>query len=157
MKILNEKVLIDGIDKIILKALVKNARISIMEISKLVGISGAAVHQRLKKLENSDLIKGSQININTKILGYKTMAFIGIYLDKAIINNPEAVKNLKLIPEVIECHYTTGNWSIFIKILCKDNQHLMNILNDKIQAINGVSRTETYISLEQQIDRQIDL
>jgi Lrp/AsnC family transcriptional regulator for asnA, asnC and gidA len=157
MKILNEKVLIDGIDKIILKALVKNARISIMEISKLVGISGAAVHQRLKKLENSDLIKGSQININTKILGYKTMAFIGIYLDKAIINNPEAVKNLKLIPEVIECHYTTGDWSIFIKILCKDNQHLMNILNDKIQAISGVSRTETYISLEQQIDRQIDL
>ena len=157
MKILNEKVLIDGIDKIILKALVKNARISIMEISKLVGISGAAVHQRLKKLENSDLIKGSQININTKILGYKTMAFIGIYLDKAIINNPEAVKNLKLIPEVIECHYTTGDWSIFIKILCKDNQHLMNILNDKIQAINGVSRTETYISLEQQIERQIDL
>jgi len=157
MKILNEKVLIDGIDKIILKALVKNARISIMEISKLVGISGAAVHQRLKKLENSDLIKGSQIKINTKILGYKTMAFIGIYLDKAIINNPEAVKNLKLIPEVIECHYTTGDWSIFIKILCKDNQHLMNILNDKIQAINGVSRTETYISLEQQIDRQIDL
>ena len=103
MKILNEKVLIDGIDKIILKALVKNARISIMEISKLVGISGAAVHQRLKKLENSDLIKGSQIIINTKVLGYKTMAFIGIYLDKAIINNPEAVKNLKLIPEVIEC------------------------------------------------------
>ena len=157
MKILNEKVLIDGIDKIILKALVKNARISIMEISKLVGISGAAVHQRLKKLENSDLIKGSQIIINTKVLGYKTMAFIGIYLDKAIINNPEAVKNLKLIPEVIECHYTTGDWSIFIKILCKDNQHLMNILNDKIQAISGVSRTETYISLEQQIDRQIDL
>ena len=157
MKILNEKVLIDGIDKIILKALVKNARISIMEISKLVGISGAAVHQRLKKLENSDLIKGSQININTKILGYKTMAFIGIYLDKAIINNPEAVKNLKLIPEVIECHYTTGDWSIFIKILCKDNQHLMNILNDKIQAINGVSRTETYISLNQQISRQIKI
>tara|TARA_Y100000992_G_scaffold275115_1_gene218449 strand:- start:43 stop:516 length:474 start_codon:yes stop_codon:yes gene_type:complete len=157
MKILNEKVLIDGIDKIVLKALVKNARISIMELSKLVGISGAAVHQRLKKLENSNLIKGSQININTKILGYKTMAFIGIYLDKAIINNPDAVKNLKLIPEVIECHYTTGDWSIFIKILCKDNQHLMNILNDKIQAINGVSRTETYISLEQQIDRQIDL
>ena len=157
MKILNEKVLIDGIDKIVLKALVKNARISIMELSKLVGISGAAVHQRLKKLENSNLIKGSQININTEILGYKTMAFIGIYLDKAIINNPEAVKNLKLIPEVIECHYTTGDWSIFIKILCKDNQHLMNILNDKIQAINGVSRTETYISLEQQIDRQIDL
>ena len=126
-----------------------------MEISKVVGISGAAVHQRLKKLENSDLIKGSQININTKVLGYKTMAFIGIYLDKAIINNPEAVKNLKLIPEVIECHYTTGDWSILIKILCKDNEHLMNVLNKSIQDISGVSRTETFISLNQQIDRQI--
>ena len=83
------------------------------------------------------------------------MAFIGIYLDKAIINNPEAVKNLKLIPEVIECHYTTGDWSIPIKILCKDNEHLMNVLNKSIQDISGVSRTETFISLNQQIDRQI--
>jgi Lrp/AsnC family transcriptional regulator for asnA, asnC and gidA len=132
-----------------------DARKSINEIGKNAGISGAAVHQRLKKLENAKLISGSQIIINPKILGYKTMAFIGIYLDKAIINNPEAVKNLKLIPEVIECHYTTGDWSILIKILCKDNEHLMNVLNKSIQDISGVSRTETFISLNQQIDRQI--
>ena len=84
------------------------------------------------------------------------MAFIGIYLDKAI-RNPYAVEQLKKIPEVIECHYTTGNWSILIKILCEDNEHLMTLLNDKIQTIEGVSRTETYISLIQQIKRQIQV
>ena len=84
------------------------------------------------------------------------MAFIGIYLDKAI-RNPEAVKQLQKIPELIECHYTTGNWSIFIKILCEDNEHLMTLLNHKIQTIEGVSRTETFISLNQQINSQIQL
>ena len=148
--------LIDGLDKVILKALMTNARKSINEIAKTAGISGAAVHQRLKKLEKTNLISGSQLVINPKVLGYKTMAFIGIYLDKAI-RNPEAVKKLEKIPEVIECHYTTGNWSILIKILCEDNQHLMNVLNHKIQTIEGVSRTETFISLNQQIKRQIQI
>lgn len=156
MKKENKKVLIDGLDKVILKALMTNARKSINEIAKTAGISGAAVHQRLKKLEKTDLISGSQLIINPKVLGYKTMAFIGIYLDKAI-RNPEAVKQLEKIPEVIECHYTTGNWSILIKILCEDNQHLMNVLNHKIQTIEGVSRTETFISLYQQIKRQIQI
>jgi Lrp/AsnC family transcriptional regulator for asnA, asnC and gidA len=152
----NKKVLIDGLDKVILKALMTNARKSINEIAKTAGISGAAVHQRLKKLEKTNLISGSQLIVNPKVLGYKTMAFIGIYLDKAI-RNPEAVKQLEKIPEVIECHYTTGNWSILIKILCEDNQHLMNVLNHKIQTIEGVSRTETFISLDQQIKRQIQI
>ena len=156
MKKENNKVLIDGLDKVILKALMTNARKSINEIAKTAGISGAAVHQRLKKLEKTNLISGSQLIINPKVLGYKTMAFIGIYLDKAI-RNPEAVKQLEKIPEVIECHYTTGNWSILIKILCEDNQHLMNVLNHKIQTIEGVSRTETFISLNQQIKRQIQI
>ena len=156
MKKENKKVLIDGLDKVILKALMTNARKSINEIAKTAGISGAAVHQRLKKLEKTNLISGSQRIVNPKVLGYKTMAFIGIYLDKAI-RNPEAVKQLEKIPEVIECHYTTGNWSILIKILCEDNQHLMNVLNHKIQTIEGVSRTETFISLNQQIKRQIQI
>jgi Lrp/AsnC family transcriptional regulator for asnA, asnC and gidA len=94
--------------------------------------------------------------VDTKVLGYSTMAFIGIYLEKAS-SNPEVVKELKKIPEVLECHYTTGNWSILIKIICRDNEHLMQLLNKKIQPIDGVSRTETYISLEQQIERQIQL
>ncbi len=148
--------MIDGLDKIILRALMKDARKSINEIAKTAGISGAAVHQRLKKLENSGLITSSQIVLNPKILGYKTTAFIGIYLDKAM-RNPEAVKQLEKIPEVIECHYTTGNWSVLIKILCEDNEHLMSLLNQRIQPIEGVSRTETFISLNQQIKRQIQL
>ena len=94
--------------------------------------------------------------VNPKVLGYSTMAFVGIYLDKAA-RNLEAVKELRKIPEVLECHYTTGNWSILIKLICRDNEHLMQLLNKKIQPIDGVSRTETYISLEQQIERQIQL
>ena len=156
MKITNKIISVDKIDKIIIKGLIKNARISIMQLSKLSGISGAAVHQRLKKLENSNLITGSKISLNAKLLGFKTIAFVGVFLDKAMINT-EAVKKLDEIPEILECHYTTGNWSIFLKILCRDNEHLMNILNKKIQTIKGVSRTETFISLNQQIDKQISL
>ena len=156
MKITNKIISVDKIDKIILKGLIKNARISIMQLSKLAGISGAAVHQRLKKLENSNLITGSKISLNAKLLGFKTIAFVGVFLDKAMVNT-EAVKKLDEIPEILECHYTTGNWSIFLKILCRDNEHLMNILNKKIQTIKGVSRTETFISLNQQIDKQISL
>ena len=84
------------------------------------------------------------------------MAYVGIYLDKAM-SNPVAVKALEQIPEVLECHYTTGNWSILIKVLCRDNEHLMQVLNNKIQQIDGVSRTETFISLDQQIERQITI
>lgn len=156
MKLTNEIVEIDGIDKEVLRNLMEDARKPILEIARKIGISGAAIHQRLRKLENSGLISGSKFVINPRMLGYHTMAFIGIYLDKAM-RNPEAVKQLKEIPEVLECHYTTGNWSILIKILCKDNEHLMNVLNHKIQSIEGVSRTETFISLNQQIDRQISI
>ncbi|WP_046756330.1 Lrp/AsnC ligand binding domain-containing protein [Kordia jejudonensis] len=156
MKVVNEQIEIDGIDKEILRALMQDARTPILSIARTIGISGAAIHQRLRKLEDAKLIVGSKFIINPKVLGYKTMAFIGVYLDKAM-RNPSAVKELEQIPEVMESHYTTGNWSLLIKILCKDNEHLMHILNHKIQAIKGVSRTETFISLNQQIDRQIEV
>ena len=154
MKLVEKKVLLDGIDKIIIKHLLKEARTPIQILSNACGISGAAIHQRLKKLENTGVVSGSQIILNPKILGFNTVAFIGIYLDKAI-RNPEAVRQLKNIPEVIECHYTTGNWSIFVKLLCRDNEHLMQLLNKNIQSIEGVSRTETFISLQEQISRQV--
>ena len=147
---------IDGIDKIILRSLIKDARTPVLEISRNVGISGAAIHQRLRKLEKSGLISGSKFVINPKAMGYKTMAFVGVFLEKAK-NNSDAVRQLKRIPEVLECHYTTGEWSILIKVLCKDNEHLMSVLNKNIQGISGVSRTETFISLDQQIDRQIKI
>ena len=123
------------------------------EIAKNIGISGAAIHQILRKLEAQNLIIGSSIKVDTKILGYTTMAFIGIFLDTAT-NNKTVVNELKEIPEILECHYTTGDWSILAKLICKDNEDLMNILTKNIQIIDGVSRTEKYISLEQQIDRQ---
>jgi len=156
MKLIDQNIHIDGIDKKILRALMKNARTPILQIAREVGISGAAIHQRLRKLEKSELLSGSKFIINPKALGYTTMAFVGIFLDKAI-SNPEAVKQLKRIPEVIECHYTTGKWSVFIKIICKDNEHLMHLLNNNIQSIKGISRTETFVSLQQQIDRQIKI
>lgn len=145
---------IDGIDKKILRALMADARTPILEIARNVGISGAAIHQRLKKLEKSKLISGSKFIINPKVLGYSTLAFVGIYLDKAV-NTENIIRELKKIPEVTECHFTTGSYSIFIKLLCLNNAHLMYLLNNKVQTITGVLRTESLISLEQQIDRQI--
>lgn len=156
MKINSLVVEIDGIDKEILRDLMEDARKPILQIANKIGISGAAIHQRLRKLEQSGVVSGSKLVVNQKILGYNTMAFVGVYLDKAA-RNAEAVKELKKISEVLECHYTTGNWSILIKIICRDNEHLMQLLNARIQTIEGVSRTETFISLEQQIDRQIQL
>jgi Lrp/AsnC family transcriptional regulator, regulator for asnA, asnC and gidA len=156
MKINSLQIEIDGIDKEILRYLMEDARKPILQIAAKIGISGAAIHQRLRKLEQAGVIAGSKFIVDTKVLGYSTMAFIGIYLDKAS-SNPEAVKELKKIPEVLECHYTTGNWSILIKVICRDNEHLMQLLNDKLQPISGVSRTETFISLQQQLERQIQL
>lgn len=156
MKINQLQIEIDGLDKEILRNLMEDARKPILQIAHKIGISGAAIHQRLRKLEEAGVIASSKLIVDNKVLGYKTMAFIGIYLDKAS-SNAEAVKELKKIPEVLECHYTTGNWSILIKMICRDNEHLMQLLSKKIQPIEGVSRTETFISLQQQIERQIQL
>lgn len=156
MKTNHLQIEIDGIDKEILRDLMEDARKPILQIAKKVGISGAAIHQRLKKLEQAGVIIGSRFIVDNKVLGYTTVAFVGVYLEKAA-NNSDAVRELKKIPEVLECHYTTGNWSVLIKIICRDNEHLMQMLNKKIQTIEGVSRTETFISLDQQIERQIQL
>ena len=147
---------IDGIDKIIIKSLIKDARTPILSIAREVGISGAAIHQRLRKLEKSNLIESYKMTINSKTLGYNTTAFVGVFLDSSS-QYSSAIKRLKEIPEVVESHYTTGNYAIFIKILCKNNEDLMNILNKNIQRIKGVLRTETFISLDQQINRQISI
>lgn len=147
---------IDGIDKIIIKRLVEDARTPILTIAREVGISGAAIHQRLRKLEYSELIVGSKMVLNPKALGYTTTAFVGIFLESASMYST-AIKRLKEIPEVVESHYTTGNYAIFIKIMCKNNEDLMHLLNQDIQSIKGVARTETFISLDQQINRQIKI
>ena len=152
----SKDLVLDGIDKQILNALMKDARMSLTAIGRDIGISSVAVNQRIKKLEQSGLIDGTKLVINPKIIGYRTEAFVGVFLD-ASSKYKEAINRLKEIPEVTESHYTTGNYAILLKILCRDNEHLMQVLNNQIQKIKGVSRTETFISLEQQISRQIKL
>ncbi|MFK8061424.1 MAG: Lrp/AsnC family transcriptional regulator [Polaribacter sp.] len=147
---------IDGIDKKIIRNLVKDARTPILSIAREVGISGAAIHQRLRKLEKNKLIDGYHMKINKKSLGYATIAFVSLYLESSAVMS-SIIKRLKEVPEVIECHYTTGSFNIFIKVLCKDNEDFMRLLDTKIKVINGVFKFETFISLNQQIDRQIHI
>jgi len=145
---------IDGIDKKIIRSLIKDARIPILSIARDVGISGAAIHQRLRKLEKSNLIDGYQMIINPKSLGFNTTAFVGVYLNNSAVLS-SVIKRIKEIPEVLESHYTTGDFTIFIKVVCKKNEDLMQLLDTKIKVIKGVSKFETFISLNQQIDRQV--
>lgn len=145
---------IDGIDKKIIRSLVKDARVPILSIARDIGISGAAIHQRLRKLEKSKLIDGYQMKINPEALGCTTIAFVGVYLETTAVLS-SIIKRLKEVREVVECHYTTGNFTIFIKVLCKDNEDLMCLLDTKIKVINGVTKFETFISLNHKIDRQV--
>ena len=150
------KMKIDGIDKKIIRNLVKDARTPILSIAREVGISGAAIHQRLRKLEKAKLIDGYHMKINHNSIGYTTTSFIGIHLEPTAVLT-SIIKRLKEIPEVLESHYTTGNFSVFVKIISKNNTDLMRVLETKIQHIKGVSKIETFISLQQQIDRQIHI
>lgn len=145
---------IDDTDKKILGHLIKNARTPFLEIARDCGISGAAIHQRVKKLEDLGVITGSKFTVRPAAIGYDICAFIGVFLERASLYDV-VVKTIKEINEVVECHYTTGQYAIFLKIHCKDNQHLMDILVNTIQNIEGVSRTESFISLEQIIEREI--
>jgi len=143
---------IDSTDKRIIQLLARDSRMPILEIARDLNVSGAAVHQRLNKLKKKGIITGSTIDLNYKALGYTSCAYLGLYLDKAS-EYGKAVHRLKSIPEVIECHYTTGKYSLFIKVIAKNNDHLMSLLTDKIQKIPGVNRTETFISLDESISR----
>ncbi|WP_294243189.1 Lrp/AsnC ligand binding domain-containing protein [uncultured Chryseobacterium sp.] len=144
---------LDSIDKEIIYMLMDNAKTSLAHIAKNIGISTTAVHQRIKKLEQAGVIENSISFLNPKKIGYKVTSYIGVFLDKPS-HYPDMVKSLRDINEVVEAHYTTGNYTIFLKVICKDNDHLMQILS-KLQKLKGVTRTETFISLEQGIYRQL--
>ncbi len=150
---INAEYHLDKIDKEIIYMLMDNAKTSLAQISKNVGISTTAVHQRIKKLENAGVMENSISFLNPRKIGYKVVSYIGVFLEQPS-HYQDAIKALKDINEVVEAHYTTGNYTIFLKVLCKDNDHLMEILN-KIQKLKGVTRTETFISLEQSISRQL--
>ncbi len=145
---------IDSLDRKILSILTRNARAPFLEVARECGVSGAAIHQRVQRLTRLGIISGSQFNVEPKKLGYHTCAYIGIYLENAALFHDVSVK-LKNIPEITQCHYTTGQYAMFVKVFAKDNEHLREVLADKIQSINGLSRTETFISLEVMIDRQL--
>ena len=145
---------IDNLDKKILNIIMKNARIASKDVALECGVSRAAIHQRIQRLIEMKVITGSVYNVNPKSLGYNTCTYIGVNLEKGSMYR-EVVQELEKIPEVVECHFTTGPYSMLIKVYAQDNQHLMELLNDQIQHIPGVSGTETLISLEQSMNRQI--
>lgn len=147
---------IDNLDKKILGIIVNNARIPSKEIAETCGVSRAAIHQRVQKLTDIGVITGSGYHVNPKALGYATCTYIGVKLEKGSMYR-DVVPELEKIPEVVECHFTTGPYSMLIKLYACDNQHLMELLNDKIQMIHGVIDTETLISLEQSMNRSIPI
>lgn len=147
---------IDRLDKQILNIIMNNARIPSKDVALECGVSRAAIHQRIQRLIEMKVITGSGYNVNPKVLGYNTCTYIGVSLEKGSMYR-EVVRQLEDIPEVVECHYTTGPYSMLIKVYAQDNQHLMRLLNDRIQHIPGVTETETLISLEQSMNRQINI
>lgn len=145
---------LDELDKKILSMIVPNARIAFIEVARECGVSGAAVHQRVQRLQNIGVINNAEFVLNPNMIGYQTCAFIGIFLKDASYFD-SVVAEMEKIPQIVECHYTTGKYAIFIKIYAKSNEHLKSILHDKLQSINGISSTETIISLEESFRRQI--
>lgn len=145
---------IDNLDRRILNIIIRNARIPSKDVALECGVSRAAVHQRIQRLIDMKVIVGSGYNINPKCLGFMTCTYIGVNLERGALYR-DVVAELKNIPEIIECHYTTGPYSLLIKLYAKDNEHLMTLLNDKIQMIPGVTSTETLISLDQSINREL--
>ena len=137
---------IDSLDKKIIKLITQNARIPYLEVARECDVSGAAIHQRIQKLSNLGVITGSKFIIEPKKVGYKTCAYMGIFLEQASLYNA-VLEELRKVPEITQCHFTTGNYSVFIKIFARDNEHLKSILTDDIQVIPGIARTETFISL----------
>lgn len=143
---------IDNLDRKILEIIMRNARIASKDVAQECGVSRAAIHQRIQRMIDLNVITGSGYLVDPKVLGYRTCTFIGVNLERGAMYR-EVVPQLEKIPEIVECHYTTGPYSMLIKVFARDNEHLMELLNDKIQMIPGVVGTETLISLDHSISR----
>lgn len=146
--------MIDDTDVKILNHLLEDARVPLTSLSKSVGISSVAIQQRISKLEKKGVIQGYSSKIDYKLLGYKSSAFVGVFLEKAKFYK-SVIKELNKIPEITESHFTTGSYSIFLKVYALDNEHLMKILNDRVQNITGIARTETFISLDIGVNKEL--
>lgn len=147
---------VDNTDLKILEILMQNAKRPFTEVAKKVFVSGGTVHVRMNKLEEAGIVERNTIKVNYTKLGYDITAFIGIYLEKSALYDTVMAK-LQAIPEITNIHYTTGNYSMFVKIHCKDTNHLKAVLHDKIQQVDGIERTDTMISLEESLDRNLKL
>ena len=147
---------IDELDKKILELLSQNARSPFKDVAVECGVSRAAVHQRVQRLMEIGIITGSGYHISSKALGFRTCAYVGLSLAKGSMYK-ETIEQLKMIPEIVEAHFTTGPYSVIIKLHARDNEHLMNLLNECIQEIPGITATETMISLDQSITKEIPI
>jgi len=150
------KVTLDAIDRKILKYLIKNARMPFLEIARECGISGAAIHQRIRKRHDQGVILGSRLIVDPKTMGFDVCAYINITLKDPQLLKP-TVENLKEVPEIVECHFVTGKGNILVKLYCVDNEHLMQTIFEGILRIQGIATTETTISLEESFQRQVNV
>jgi Lrp/AsnC family transcriptional regulator for asnA, asnC and gidA len=146
---------LDALDRKILKLIAGDARIPFLEVARACNVSGAAIHQRIQKLTTLGILKGSEFIIDPEKIGYETCAYVGLFL-KDPENFDSVVERLRKIPEVTECHYTTGGYDMFIKIYAKNNHHLLNIIHDKLQPL-GLSRSETIVSFNVVFERQLPI
>jgi len=147
---------LDSLDKRILSFLTKDARMPFLEVARKCKVSGAAVHQRVQKMQEAGVISGSQVNLSHKEMGYLTCAFIGIQVNlTATSTHEEVFQKISRIPEIVECHHITGSYSLLVKIMSRNNEHLKKIIVEKIQSIPEIVATETFISLEEGFVRQL--
>ena len=147
---------IDNVDRKIISFLMKDAMMPYTEIGHRVLMSTGTIHVRMNNLQKAGIVKGTSLVLDYTKLGYDLTAFVGVYLEKGS-QYDKVVKKLKAIPEVVEAHYTTGVYSIFMKLICRNTEHLREVLNEKVQSVEGIDRTETIISLEESIKRNVEL
>jgi Lrp/AsnC family transcriptional regulator, regulator for asnA, asnC and gidA len=150
------KLNLDKLDYQIIAEMIQDAGISYAELGKKLFVSGGTIHVRIKKLEEMGVVNGTQLKVNLKQLGYDVIAFVGIYLEKSSLYDAVA-KELQKIPEIVRLNYTTGNYSMFIEIICRDINQLRFVLHDELQKIKGIERTETLISLQESFNRPIQI
>ncbi len=148
------KLNLDKLDFQIIQEMMENAEVSYADLGKKLFVSGGTIHVRIKKLEELNIVKGKRLSVDLKLLGYDVIAFIGIYLEKSSLYDSVA-KELKKVQQIVRLNYTTGNYSMFAEIVCKDIQELRFVLHDELQKIKGIERTETFISLEESLYRNV--
>lgn len=153
---MTEKLNFDKLDLQIIHEMLRDAEVSYAELGKKLFVSGGTIHVRIKKLEELGIVTGKRMQVDLKRLGYDIKAFVGIFLEKSSLYDTVA-KDLEQIPEIVRLNYTTGNYSMFVEIICKDINQLRSILHDGLQKIKGIERTETFISLDEGLNRSIQI